>query len=101
MRRSGSRSLGEFPLDVVRIECERCGRVGSYRRDGSCCRGSAESAAFAEKVPIGTPTPSRETHSRPLLTRLDADDRIAVWRDVLAAANGASAAKMTADRQES
>jgi hypothetical protein len=25
MRRIGSRSLGEFPFDVVRIECERCG----------------------------------------------------------------------------
>ena len=32
--RVGSRSLGEFPVDVVRIECERCGRAGSYRRDG-------------------------------------------------------------------
>jgi len=27
----GSHSLGEFPLDVVRIECERCSRFGSYR----------------------------------------------------------------------
>ena len=25
-RRIGSRSLGEFPLDVVRIDCPRCGR---------------------------------------------------------------------------
>jgi hypothetical protein len=31
VRRAGSHSLGEFPLDVVRIECERCGRAGSYR----------------------------------------------------------------------
>jgi hypothetical protein len=39
MRRpSGSRSLGEFPLDVLRIECERCGRAGSYRRDGLMAR---------------------------------------------------------------
>ena len=30
-RRIGSLSLGEFPLDVVRIECERCGRAGRYR----------------------------------------------------------------------
>ena len=37
--RVGSRSLGEFPLDVVRIECpQRCNRAGSYRRDG-CWRG--------------------------------------------------------------
>jgi L-alanine-DL-glutamate epimerase-like enolase superfamily enzyme len=36
--RIGSRSLGEFPLDVVRIECERCGRAGSYRRDGLMAR---------------------------------------------------------------
>jgi hypothetical protein len=38
MRRTGSRSLGEFPLDVVRIECERGGRAGSYRRDGLVAR---------------------------------------------------------------
>ena len=37
-RRVGSPSLGEFPLDVVRIECERCGRAGSYRRDGLMAR---------------------------------------------------------------
>jgi hypothetical protein len=30
--RLGSRSLGEFPLDVVRIECERCGRSGRYAK---------------------------------------------------------------------
>ena len=34
----GSRSLGEFPLDVVRIECPRCDRAGSYRRDGLLAR---------------------------------------------------------------
>jgi hypothetical protein len=31
-RRIGSRSLGEFPFDVVRIECERCGRAGRYAK---------------------------------------------------------------------
>ena len=37
--RVGSRSLGEFPLDVVRIECpQRCNRAGSYRRDGLLAR---------------------------------------------------------------
>jgi hypothetical protein len=30
LRRIGSRSLGEFPFDVVRIECERCSRAGRY-----------------------------------------------------------------------
>ncbi len=34
MRRVGSHSLGEFPLAVVRIECPRCERAGSYRLDG-------------------------------------------------------------------
>jgi hypothetical protein len=29
---SGSRSLGEFPLDVVRIDCERFGRAGRYAK---------------------------------------------------------------------
>jgi hypothetical protein len=34
------------------------------------------------------PIPSRETHIRPLLARLELDDdRIAVWRDVLAVTN--------------
>ena len=36
--RIGSRSLGEFPLDVVRIASERCGRARSYRRDGLMAR---------------------------------------------------------------
>jgi hypothetical protein len=34
MRRTGSRSLGEFPHAVVRIECERCGRAGRYALAG-------------------------------------------------------------------
>ena len=33
-RRIGSRSLGEFPFDVVRIDCERCGRAGRYALAG-------------------------------------------------------------------
>jgi len=31
-------------LDVVRIECERCGRAGSYRRDGLVARFGADIA---------------------------------------------------------
>jgi hypothetical protein len=38
VRRAGSHSLGEFPRDVVRIECEHCGRAGSYHRDGLMAR---------------------------------------------------------------
>jgi hypothetical protein len=38
VRGISSRSLGEFPLDVVRVDCERCGRAGSYRRDGLVAR---------------------------------------------------------------
>jgi hypothetical protein len=47
-------------------------------------------AEFAEKVAHGQlKVPSTERHIRPLLTRLEADDdRIAVWRDVLATTNG-------------
>ena len=43
------------------------------------------------KLPIGELlVPSRECHIRPLLARLETDDdRIAVWRDVLASTNGA------------
>jgi hypothetical protein len=48
-------------------------------------------AEFAQKVNHGLLLmPSRERHIRPLLTRLESDnDRIAVWRDVLATTNGA------------
>ena len=42
--RNGSRSLGEFPSNVVRIGCERCGRAGSYRRDGLVARFGADIA---------------------------------------------------------
>jgi protein gp37 len=50
-----------------------------------------DAAAFGDKVPNwGLQVPSRESHIRPLLERLQADeDRIAVWRDVLATTNGA------------
>jgi len=43
-RRIGSHSLGEFPLDVGRIECPRCDRAGSYRRDGLMARFGADIA---------------------------------------------------------
>jgi hypothetical protein len=48
-------------------------------------------AAFAGKVTQGLlPAPSGERFIRPLLERLENDDdRIAVWRDVLATTNGA------------
>jgi hypothetical protein len=42
--RIGSHSLGEFPVDVVRIECERCGRAGSYRLDGLLTRFGPDAA---------------------------------------------------------
>jgi protein gp37 len=48
-------------------------------------------AAFADRVHYSElPIPSRETHIRPLLTRLNNahEDQIAVWRDVLATTNG-------------
>jgi hypothetical protein len=40
MRRIGSHSLAEFPSSVVRIDCERCGRAGSYRLDSFTSRTS-------------------------------------------------------------
>ena len=40
--RNGSRSLGEFPSPAVRIDCERCGRAGSYRLDGLVARLGAD-----------------------------------------------------------
>src|SRR4029078_5214225 len=48
-------------------------------------------AAFAERVHnCELHLPSRESHIRLLLSRLETDDdRIAVWRDVLATTNGA------------
>jgi hypothetical protein len=44
MRRIDSLLLGEFPLDFVRIECERSSRVGSCRRDGLVARFGADIA---------------------------------------------------------
>jgi hypothetical protein len=32
--RTGSRALAEFPLPRFRVECQRCGRAGSYRLAG-------------------------------------------------------------------
>ena len=42
MRRIGSHSPGEFPFNVVRIDCERCGRAGRYRKDGLVARFGAD-----------------------------------------------------------
>jgi hypothetical protein len=42
--RHGSHSLGEFPSKVVRIDCERCGRTGSYRLDGLVARFGVDAA---------------------------------------------------------
>jgi hypothetical protein len=39
-----SHSLGEFPHAVVRIECERCDRAGSYHKDGLVARLTADIA---------------------------------------------------------
>jgi hypothetical protein len=48
-----------------------------------------DAAAFANRNFSSGQMPARETHIRPLLGRLESDtDRIAVWRDVLAATNG-------------
>ena len=44
MRRIGSHSLDEFPLAVVRIDCERCGRAGRYGRDRLIERFGADAA---------------------------------------------------------
>jgi hypothetical protein len=44
MRRIGSRSLGEFPLDVVHIDCERCGRAGRYAKARLMARFGADIA---------------------------------------------------------
>ena len=38
MWRIGSRTLADFPLGVVRLECQRCGRTGIYRLDGLMAR---------------------------------------------------------------
>jgi hypothetical protein len=40
--RIGSDSLSESRSDVVRMECERCGRAGSNRRNGLVARFGAD-----------------------------------------------------------
>ena len=41
---NGSLALADYPGDVVHISCERCGRAGSYRRDGLIQRFGADTA---------------------------------------------------------
>jgi len=42
--RKGSYSLREFPSDVVRNDCQRCGREGRYRRERLIERFGADAA---------------------------------------------------------
>lgn len=44
MKRIGSHSLSEFPLPVVRIDCEHCGRAARYALAGLIERFGAEAA---------------------------------------------------------
>jgi hypothetical protein len=37
-------TIAEFPFDPVRIECQRCGRAGSYRKAGLIERFGADAA---------------------------------------------------------
>lgn len=41
---NGSLTFADYPGDVVRIECERCGRAGRYRLDGLVTRFGADIA---------------------------------------------------------
>ena len=51
--------LGEFPLNVVRIECERCGRAGSYRHDGLVAQFGADIALPDLLVAVRDTRPER------------------------------------------
>jgi hypothetical protein len=44
MRRIGAFALADFPLPLVRLDCERCGRVGRYRLTGLIERFGADTA---------------------------------------------------------
>ena len=44
MGRIGSRPLADYPGPVVRIECPRCGRAGSYALSGLIERFGADAA---------------------------------------------------------
>jgi hypothetical protein len=63
-RRIGSHSLGAFPLDVVRIECPRCDRAGSYRCDGLLARFGAD-IALPDLLLALTQCERRRDFSRP------------------------------------
>jgi hypothetical protein len=68
VRRIGSRSLGEFPLNVVRIDCERCGRAGSYRRDGLMAR-FGPTSPLPDLLPALASCDRRQDFTRPCGTR--------------------------------
>ena len=59
-RRIGSHSLCEFPLDVVPVECLRCARTGSYRRDSLVARFGADIALPDREIFAASTRSARE-----------------------------------------
>ena len=67
MRRR-SHSLSEFPLPVVRIDCERCGRAWSYRLAGLIERFGAD-IALPDLLMALAQCERRQDFSRPCCAR--------------------------------
>jgi len=53
VRQIGSHSLGAFPHAVDGIDRERCGRAGSYRRDGLVARFGADISTWPRAIGVG------------------------------------------------
>src|SRR4051794_40122479 len=60
-RRRGSLSLADYPGDMVRLVCERCGRLGQYRK-----------ATLLAQYPADTPLPDL----RHMIASCDRHDRL-------------------------
>jgi hypothetical protein len=77
--RIGLRSLGEFALDVVRIDCERGGRAGSHRRDGLVARFGTDITLLDLLVALSA-CERRRDFSRPCGAR-STDLTVRYWMD--------------------
>jgi len=57
---NGSLQLSEYPGDMVRLSCEKCGRSGQYRKQKLIERYGALSKEVAAMVKTATPRYGRQ-----------------------------------------
>lgn len=63
---NGSWSLGEFPLPLVRIKCEKCQRMGQYRTEKLIEQHGAD-MTMPDLRHVLAQCPRRHNHSDPCM----------------------------------